>query len=50
MKIGIEVHTAKIRKRAKLESCNLNGYQDKEITNWGQNSLILSERGHLGIS
>ena len=50
MKFGIEVHTVKIRKRAKFEPCNLNGYRDMDVTNWDQNPLILSERGHLGIS
>ena len=50
MKIGIEIHTVKIRKRAKFEPCNLNGYRDMDVTNWDQNPLILSERGQLGIS
>ena len=47
MKFGIEVHTVKIRKRAKFEHYNLNGYQDMDVTNLDQNPLILSERGHL---
>ena len=50
MKIDIEVHTVKKRKIAKFEPCNLNGYQDMDVTNWDPNPLILSERGHLGIS
>ena len=40
----------KIRKNAKFEPCNLNGYQDMDVTNLDQNPLVLSERGHLGIS
>ena len=50
MKIGIEIHTVKTRKRGKFEPCKLNGYRDMDVTNWDQNSLVLSERGHLGIS
>ena len=47
MKFGIAVHTVKIRKRAKFEHCNLNGYQDMDVTNLDQNTLILSETDHL---
>ena len=50
MKFGTEVCTVKIRKRAKVEPCNLNGYQDMDVSNWDQNPLILSGRDHLGIS
>ena len=50
MKFDIEVHTAKIRKSAKFEPCNLNDYRDMDVTNLDKNPLILSERGHLGVS
>ena len=50
MKIGIEVNTVKIRKRAKFLSCNLSDYRNMDVANWDQNPLILTERDHLGIS
>ena len=50
MKIGIEVNTVKIRKRAKFVPFNLNDYRDMDVANWDQNPLILTERDHLGIS
>ena len=50
MKIGIEVNTVKIRKRARFVPFNLNDYRDMDVANWDQNPLILTERDHLGIS
>ena len=50
MKIGIEVNTVKIRKRAKFVPFNHNDYRDMNVANWDQNPLILTERDHLGIS
>ena len=50
MKFGIAFHTEKIWKSTKFDPCNLNIYQDVDVTNLDQNPLILSEGGHLGMS
>ena len=50
MKFGTELHAVKIKKSAKFESCNLNGYREMDVTNLDQNPLSLSERGHTVIS
>ena len=50
MKFGTDVHPVKIRKSARFEPCNLNGYRGMDVTNLDQNPHILSEGGHLGMS
>ena len=44
------IYTEKIWKSTKFDPCNLNSYQDMDVTNLDQNPLIHSEGGHLGMS